>query len=178
MQGGPGVSTFYSTDGVVDHAVLAGLFDGFKQYVPDAVTFEVENGGDTIDAETGDLIGAWGSGTSGPIVCTGATSYSAPVGLMIRWDTGAIMSGHRLRGKTYIVPALSTCFNLDGQVDATILADISSHAASYVSTASGACIWNRPRAATDKKPGHGGGNAAVSSGVVSPKAAIMRSRRD
>jgi len=178
MPGGPGVSTFYSTSGVPDHAVLANFFSAIKSYIPLDVTFQVENGGDTIDAENGDLIGAWGVGTSGPIVCTGGTLYAAPVGLMIKWDTGTITGGHRLRGKTYLVPAESSCFDTTGQVNSTVLGAVSSAAQSYVTTATGAVIWNRPRDATATKPAHTGGTAALISGTCSPKAAVMRSRRD
>jgi len=172
MPGGPGVSTLYTTTGTVDMPVLANFFADIKSYVPDDVTFVVEGGGDTIDAENGDLLGAWGTGATGPCAATGTSSYSAPVGLMIKWETGMIAAGHRVRGKTYIVPALSTCFNLGGQVDATVLAAVTAKAQSYATTASGAVVWNRP------KPGHAGGALGIVSGTCSPKAAIMRSRRD
>jgi hypothetical protein len=152
---------------------LANFFSAIKSFVPAACTFSVDNGGDSIDPLNGQLMGSWGVGTSGPIVCTGTGNFSLASGLLVRWDTGTIINGHRLRGKTYIVPVVVGNYDSVGGVLTGTQTTVTTAAQAYVTAAGGtAVVWNRP------KPGQAGGFSAVTTASVAPKVAVLRSRRD
>lgn len=181
--GGPGVSTFYSLDPATDLPLLHGFFDGIKTLLPDTVTITIEPTGDVLDETTGNLTGAWSE--DGPAQVDGTVSggYGAPMGLVVIWETGAIMDGTRLRGKTYIVPVSYSVYDVDGSIQIDALA-LARGVAQSLAAASGLVVWHRPRAARaadGSRPAvtaRAGGYASISDATVHDKVAILTSRRD
>jgi len=171
--GGNGLSTFYTTNGATAHVALANWFAAIKSFVPNTIVFSVDNGGDTIDPLTGTLMGSWGASTTGPISATGTGNYALASGMLVKWDTGTIVHGHRLIGKTYIVPLVDSAFNTLGAVSASVQATVQSAAASCITAAGGSMVvWNRPKGSV------AGGFSAVTTASVVNKGVILRSRRD
>lgn len=183
--GGPGISTFY---GQIDSGLTADLhtmFAALAGYLPTDVDVQVENAGDAIEDTNGDLTGAWSTDSVLTIAGTNGDGYSAPVGAELVWLTSTILDGHRVKGRTFLVPIGSTSFGTDGALNATDQAAILAIAETFIAaTVGNLVVWHRPRvakAATAYHPAvtaRSGGHAPVLGTEVPNKAVVLRSRRD
>jgi hypothetical protein len=173
MPGGPGVNTFYALDGVVLRSALGDFYNQIAPIVPANITFQIHFGGDTIDSSSGDLTGSWGVSGRGPQAAEAVGPYSAPTGAVVTWDTGVVFDGSRLRGRSFLVPLVGSAFTTEGAVAPTTL-QVIQDAASALMIAGGQSmvVWHRPT------PAHVGQFALATSAFPSPKAAVLRSRRD
>lgn len=182
----PGVSTFYAVDPVVLTGDLNAFYTTMKEMFPANVTATVENTGDVINDADGKITGSWsgGIGTAHPSA-NGPTPYSAPSGAVVTWLTGLIVNGHRVRGRTFIVPLWGAAYENDGTLSPATLANINPAAALlWDSHLANFLIWARPvtaRAATPTLKARAarlGTSVNVSGSRVTDKAAVLRSRRD
>jgi len=170
--GAPGVSTFYFVDNATCVDSLFQFFTAIKSHIPSIVHIQVESSGDTIDSVTGELTGAWVSDPVADIVCTGNSPHSAPSGLVVDWLTATVTHGHRLRGRTFIVPLSNEEYDPDGTINGGTIASVEGNAADLITAQSASfVIWSR---------GHGtdGTTGLVTSAHVPDLAAVLRSRRD
>lgn len=171
--GGTGYSVFHF-DGAGSATAIPALvhtfFDGNKAFLPNEVSIDFD--AEVIQkANDGTLIGAVAVTPPTTVVGQSASAFSMPAGLRVTWETGTIVNGRRLRGRTYIVPSV-------GAADATGTPSTASMAA--LKTAADALInasvinntplavWSRANSAV----------MAVTSAVVSDRTAVLRSRRD
>lgn len=174
--GSPGVSQFYmkqSPDyqGVVDD--LRTFFDAVKALLPSGLTVQVPVSGDTLNDNTGGIVGSW-SATTPPLVVTGtgAGAYAGNAGAVIHWLTLAVVNGRRLRGRTFLVPLISTAYDTAGSLSTAALSTLST-AAGNLNITSGAdlVVWHRP------VNGAGGSSEIFNSVRVPDLAVSLRSRR-
>lgn len=170
---GPGVSTFYfdeAASGFV--ADVVGLFDALKAYIPAGTTITVDNVGDLIDVDTGELSGQWTDAAAGPVVTSGAGAYSQGVGLRLTWLTSGIRNGRRVRGSTFIVPVIGGAYDATGTPNTTAMTTFSNAASAYM-TAIGTTgrIYSRPL------PGLVGQASTITSGSVPDAVSWLRTRR-
>jgi hypothetical protein len=175
----------YFLDTATATASIHDFWDTFKALLPVDVHIVVDPSGDTIEDTTGDLVGSWAGDPQDEIVGTDTTPYAAPVGAMVNWTTGTVLDGHRLRGKSYIVPITGQQFQNDGSLGATALTLLGGAATEFVIEQSASfVIWHRPRdakAADGSRPAvtaRAGGHAVVTGNRVPDFAAVLRSRRD
>jgi hypothetical protein len=177
--GGPGVTTFYGSDGAALLPALKGLCADFAAYMPSSVVFAYPVVGDIIDPLTGELTGEWTADARAGDTGTGDGSYAAPAGVVIDWETGSILDGHRLRGRSFFVPMIGVAFQSDGTVAGDVLSALNSSVNTHQTAMVGnLLVWHRPRAVSTAHPvARDGGFADVSSGHVPDKAAVLRSRR-
>lgn len=183
--GAPGVSTFY---GLVEGALpprLPAFFTSIVGYLPADVDVQVENTGDIIEDTTGVLTGAWAVDPMTPVHMTGAGPYPALAGAKANWLTETILDGHRVKGRTFIVPICGSQFDDDGTLSDGILGDLGDAATLLAADSVGdMVIWHRPRAARAAYGTHpalsarAGGHALVIGANVPDKATVLRSRRD
>ena len=183
--GGPGVATHYFLDVSTAIESLSTFWAAMATLMPVDVHINVPRTGDTIEDTTGKLTGSWIGGVTTPSVGGGAGKYAAPVGFMVGWETGQIMDGHRVRGKSFVVPAESGVFSTDGSLTDGIITNIVAAANTLIlAQSTSLVIWHRPfagRAATPTHPAraaHLGGHALVTGSRVPDKAVVLRSRRD
>lgn len=174
--GGPGgnaVSTFYCLDPATFLGPLGTFFNALFDYVPLDYTYDIPVVGDVIDVLTGNLTGTWAHGEGGGRAGDITTGYAAPVGALAHWHTGQVVNGHRLNGRTFLVPLGSAVFDDTGDLTTVALNALQNMAAALV-TAGDAnfVVWSRPRGSVD------GGYATVETSSVPDKAIILRSRRD
>ena len=182
IAGMPGLSTFYFSETTVSYPLFVNLWSVIKGYFPTGITWTIPTGGDKIDTLTGELVGSWGTAGANVIACTGTGNFSAPTGILVKWDTGTISDGHRTKGKTFLVPVLASKFT-SGIVDPAFLTTINTQLTNYLTSQAGAQqVWHRPKF---ERVGTGprtmvrdGGQSTVNSVSVSPKAVVLRSRRD
>jgi hypothetical protein len=183
--GEPGVITMYAVDGPALQGPLSDLVNFWKDLMPPVVDLKVETGGDTIDDVNGDLTGSWVGDAQPGYTGAGAAAYSAPCGACVTWLTPIIRDGHRIKGRSFVVPLSDSAYEDNGSIEPTTLGVLQSSAADFVTAAGGNLrIWHRPRLAQVASPGHraltahDGSQAAVTSSTVRDKVAVLRSRRD
>lgn len=189
--GSPGLSTFYFADAATAQAALHAFMASVALVLPSIVRLQIEPGGDVIDETTGALTGIWAGSAQAVIPGNPAGgAYAAPVGALIRWETLAIRSGSRLRGRTYLVPAASSVFDTNGTMESGALATLVTAAGDFIgSVTPNLVVWQRPRGAqvayVDGRgiphkavSGRGGSSAPVILSSVPDEAVVLRSRRD
>lgn len=183
--GGPGVATFYAIGVSTFIPALHLLWENMATIMPVDVRINVAATGDIIESSTGVITGTWSQPATAEIPGTSAQKYAAPVGVLLRWTTDTILDGRHIRGRTFVVPVTLDQFDTNGQIGAGAMANfptplnalVSSQSANFV-------IWHRPRkarAANGTVPAvtaRPGGFANVTGSGVSPRAVVLRSRRD
>lgn len=182
--GGSGVATYFFLNAASAQTALTDLWQNLVAHMPADVTALVEPNGDTIEDSTGQLVASWTGAVN--LLKTGAGgTYAAPAGCVIDWLTPIISDGHRVRGRTFVVPLGMGSYQSNGTLDDTVRTDLLTRASDFVtSTAGNFVIWHRPRAARaaigtlKALPAHIGSHAVVTASAVPDKVAILRSRRD
>lgn len=183
--GAPGVSQFYGDGASMQPMVdaLKTFFEAIKVYIPSPITITVPGSGDLIDETTGKINGAYGGLTvPAPIVGTGSGAYAGNAGFVCHWLTTTIAKGRRIRGRTFVVPAIATAFDTTGSLSSTALTAITNASAALVTSSGGIMqVWHRPVYAVPKTTPPTivtpGSKATVTSSRVPDLAVSLRSRR-
>lgn len=173
MPGAPGVNTFYSLAATDLTPTLRGLYFYIRTLLPSNVTVTIEPSGDIIDSATGQITGDWSYTPETPVVGDTAGLYAAPAGASLRWNTAAVVNGHRVKGRTYIVPLVGAAYDSSGSISSTALGLLQSIATSVAGTGD-LHVWHRPTTVG----GTDGSNHQVTSGTCKDMTVVLRSRRD
>ena len=188
--GAPGVSTFFFVDAAAHQAGLHTFFANIATLLPNDVTITIEANGDTIESTTGALTGGWNGIAPAVVNGSGGVSYAAPAGAMVKWETGVILFGHRVRGRTYIVPVPTPYMQSDGSLTSGFLSGFNAAAVALPGAVIGnMLVWTRPRAATPAwtdvrgrvhpaRAGRTGASSVVTTASTPDKFVVLRSRRD
>lgn len=174
--GGVGFSVFHFQDVVSTTEAqntanaIRTFFNGVAGILPDDVVI-------TFDPEVVVLDLAGALVTVFPVtppasVTGGSTStFNRAAGVRIDWNTGHIVAGRRLKGRTYLVPVASTTFDTVGIVTSAASTAILAAANALITATSSIkplTIWSRTH----------GIMWAVDSAAVPGKGAILTGRRD
>lgn len=180
--GGPGVSTFYCLDPATFLPELHSFFFAVRGSIPTTITIKIEDQGDVIESTDGRLTGTWLAETTSAIDCAGDGVYAAPVGACVTWNTDTVANGHRLRGRTFLVPLVGAAFQLDGTINETNLPVFEAAALQLVTaTQANFLVWSRPVLAVvgpNPRDPVTGSFGLVTGSSVPDKAIVLRSRRD
>lgn len=172
FRGAPGVTTMYFLDTATCVESLHAFWTSMAGDLPGDVVIQVEDSGDIIDSETGDLTGSWVSDAVDPINGAGGNGYAAPVGACIDWLTSTIANHKRLRGRTFVVPLDAGGFSADGSPKDTLVTHFEAYGETLISEQSTSfVVWHRGT-------GTNGSVGLVTSAHVPDMAAVLRSRRD
>lgn len=175
--GGPGVNTFYCLDPNPFLEQLRTFFDAINQFIPNDVTMQVSGVGDLLEAESGDLTGAFSITAPAAVLGENAGFFASPVGYVVHWLTPAIADGKHLRGRTFLVPIGGEGFNAGGGINTGWTATLQTAATVLCAAASdNFVVWHRPNAALD--PPRVGSVGFATAAVIASKPAVLRSRRD
>lgn len=170
---GKTVLCFDGSDSEPDVAAVLGAWEMLEPILPSGVTITVPGTGDKFNDTNGTLTGVWAQPGGGTVVGAGGPNCAAGVGACIGWQTGGIVNGRRLRGRTFIVPLINIIYDVDGTIIPTTMTLLQSFA-NALQVASPLGIWHRPTTP--------GGVDGTSYGVVSnrvrDKVAFLTSRRD
>ncbi len=185
FQGGPGMSTFYCLNPVTFLPLLRAFYETVKFDIPGVVTVNFPSSGDIIESVTGALSGSWAATPPPPVVGLNTGAYSAPVGLVVNWNTNSIVNGHRVIGRTFMVPWGGNAFASDGTPNSVSQNGLLAAAQTLVTgAAANFVVWSRPRAAAPSPPvrapivARAGGHVPVNGAAVPDLAAVLTSRRD
>lgn len=168
----PGVSTFYSADPDDLSVGLAAFFSSISSHFPNSIHWDMPTTGDKIDVATGHLTGTWTGGTlinqggSG-----GSTAFAAGTGARILWGTSLIVGTHRLKGRTFLCPLLSSEYATNGSILAATITALTTNAGTLAATGK-MVIWHRP-----PKGASSGVASTVTSGVCDSRVTSLYSRR-
>jgi hypothetical protein len=189
LTGLPGVSTFYFGSSTTDMTGLKAFFTSMVAYVPSGITWTIPSLGDSINDTDGKINGSW-IGTNGGQVLAGASNsnWSGVSGLAIGWQSGLIVNGRRVQGRTFFVPTGNIVYQSDGTiVDATRTTIIGNANALIAAYAGEMKVFSRPFPGRAADPGppikpaipaRVGVGAQVIAAKVPDKAVVLRSRRD
>lgn len=191
FSGAPGYSVFHFADFTEPDATgpsqeeaqsaadrVQAFYQTLVNYLPGVLEIGIESDAEVLDDDTGTLqelitivpptptLGSMGS----------AQGFSGPTGAVVNWRTSLVHRGRRIRGRTFLVPLLSSAFSDDGTLADGVRTTIQDAAQTLAATldAPDLGIWSRPSA-----PGLADGQWAAVTGVSVPDmAAVLRSRRD
>jgi len=187
FQGAPGYSKF-SFFALTDiskinaaGAAIRTFFDAIKVQLVPGCTIQVAATVPVHDMATGLLIRE-DVMTTPPALVTStaspATPYNGGVGAYVTWNTGGIFNGHRVRGRTYLVPLCSTD-STDGTLSTGTASLLQTAANALVSSQTGVfCVWSRQWTDSSPPTQIGGATSSVISASIPDKTGILRSRRD
>lgn len=173
--GAPGVSTFY-LDPTPAQATIDSIrtfFNALIALLPSGLTINVPSSGDEISEATGDITGSWSVATTPTTVTgTGAGNYAGNAGAVVHWLTQGVVANRRVRGRTFIVPLVSTAYDTAGSLGSATITTINGAASTFIAANPGLVnVWSRPR------PGLSGSQNAITSTRVPDLAVSLRSRR-
>jgi len=187
FQGAPGYTKF-SFMGLTDASSLTSaatavrtFFQGIATQVPAGATITVQSVAGVYDMANGQLIREDAIASPPAVVtgsATGGTLYSGGVGVYVTWLTSSVYNGHKVRGRSYLVPMV-----LGGAADGTLgtgtVTLVQNAANALVSGQAGKfAIWSKTFTKTEPITQIGGGLSTVTSASVPDKTGILRSRRD
>jgi hypothetical protein len=104
---------------------------------------------------------------------TQAGGYPGGVGAVIYWNTGAVNGGHKVRGRTFMVPMSNAAFAADGTLQTTLVAALQGAVNTFVGSGTSPCVNTRSLG----KPGRVNGTIGIISGTVKDRSAFLRTRR-
>jgi hypothetical protein len=108
-----------------------------------------------------------------PINGSGGTTYPGGVGAVIYWNTGSVNGGHKVRGRTYLVPLATGAFAADGTLNTALVSGLQTAVNTFVGANPPPCVNTR----TLGKPGRVNATIQVLSGTVKDRTAFLRTRR-
>lgn len=187
--GGPGLSQFAiaasggtawtAADAGTATSAVRNLAAAMALYIPDDIRLQVSRNVDLYDQVTAKLTGSvTASSTPAQVVGQSAGAFLAGAGFKTDWNTGVVLGGRRVVGKTYWVPAVGTAFDTDGTLAPATITNINTALSTYLSALTtgnlSMQVWHRPGG----KAAPAGTMVAVNSGSVKDRSAFLRNRRD
>lgn len=186
FNGAPGYTRFsWSTGGTdtINNAILAAhakFFTDIKSLLSSAWTITFSPEIVEYDMASGQLLGIMTAPTVPPpmVGFVTAAAYPAGAGISIMWNTGAIFNGHRVRGRTFIVPYMGG-FDTDGTPTSGNESILNTAGVNLIADSSTTfAVWSRQWNKTVKPPVQIGGAVTVVTGqTVKDQTSSLRSRR-
>lgn len=164
------MSTFYAgTSSTSALAEVRSFFDACKSHITDDITWSFPSTGDQIESSTGTIVGSWTRAAAASVTGTAASSWTAGVGGRVRWETGAIIGGRRVRGATFLTGFGIASYENNGTLSNSAVSDITTAANALAATGS-FMIWSRPGPS-------GSGTSVIVSGNLVDRVSWLRTRR-
>jgi hypothetical protein len=172
---GGGFQTVLYFDDVGDVEAQRLAWDQFltniAEHMAGATEWTIRTDGRELDTGTGTLVGIWSEPTAHTGTGTGGTSSVADATqALMRWQTGQIVNGRFLQGRTFL-PGFSTAGLSAGNLAPTVVADLNTWATNYIATGASHQVWSRPN---DAGPGSA---FQVTTGTGWSELAVLRRRR-
>lgn len=147
------------------------LFASLATYLPNdvAVTFDAE----VLEiSNSGVLLGSYSVTPGAAVTGSGTGSWANGSGALVRHNTGSIIGGKRIYGRTFLVPMIGAAFENNGEVTAGAITAIGTAFSTFRSSVSGVganhAVWSRVNAAT----------VPVASSVCLPRPTVLGTRND
>lgn len=164
---------FFDTAGSVGTQRLAlnAMLSSYDGSVANTCSWSIRNSGRELSDSTGTLTGSWSaglnySGTSG----VAADPVPDSTQVLFQWDTGQIVNGRFLRGRTFL-PGIVVSNVDQGNLDPAVAGGFEGYMATFISAADGFGVWHRPQG------GAGGLFQQAVTGTCWEELAVLRRRR-
>ena len=169
---GPSVLTLYTAGLGGDLSAAARTWlNAQAAFFSTDVTYLCPGDGDVIDDATGDITGAWSGTLPAAVVGSSGGAYARGVGYSVKWGTAGVVNSHHVRGRSFLVPCVGSCFTSDGGIDPTTSSTITTASQAMITTLAGNFrIWSRPT------PDRAGSSHAVTSASVVQNTAWLKTR--
>jgi len=170
--GGTTVLYFDDVGTVADQrAALDDFLNACTVSLHTSTTYTIATSGREMDTATGALTGQW-------VESTAYTDNGAQTGqpvanatmILLRWETGQVVSGRFLKGRTFLPGATSGVITA-GEVQASTQTALNDAMETYIASNGAHSVWHRP---TD---GAGGVAFQVTAGTTWNEFAVLRQRR-
>lgn len=152
-------------------AAVRTLFDAVKAYLPNDITISFDGEVKELD-NSGTLTAVYPVTVPSNVAGSSGVSFANGCGLMVRHNTGAIINGRRLIGRTFFVPASSSAFADNGEVVSAAQAVFNTAFVNLRTTANGLganfAVWSRVNGAV----------APVTSSQAVSRPSTLRTRND
>lgn len=177
---GTGFTNFFFSTGASTAQLAADAMRTFFSAVysaggrlPAGVTISWPAVVDTLEATNGQLTST--TPITPPVALNGSDTgpYAAVAGACATWRTGDFVNGHRVRGRTFLVPMGSLGMQNDGTIDNGVVTSIGTAGAALIAAAPEFVIWRRPSSAAAAD----GSTHLAAAITVSDQAAFLSSRR-
>lgn len=175
--GSPGYTNFYARSGGNPANVGQNLSDALTTFwgtinglIPAVVDLTILPTWQEFNDLDGQVIDEGVIGTPAAVISGNSGSgFAANSGFLIEWLTGSFYNGHRLKGRSYIVPAIGV-FATDGTLDNAVAVNITGACSALIFEDFDLVTWHRPIGGT------GGFTSVITSARLSDTAAVLRSR--
>lgn len=154
-------------------AAILSAYDAVKANLPNNVIVTVPGSGDVIEDTTGELVDVWTAAGGGTVTGTASPAQAAGVGACITWNTGGIINGRKLRGRTFLVPYSASAYEDNGTLSVNGLLFTNNFATAMMASGPLA-VWHRPTTVG----GSDGNSYGAVIARVRDKVAFLSSRRD
>ncbi|HKZ21558.1 MAG TPA: hypothetical protein VJQ57_15815 [Acidimicrobiia bacterium] len=151
---------------------IRNFFAAIVTAIPNEVTITFPGEVIERDPATGTLVDVHSGASPASVTGTNTGTWIGGAGAVVRWETGAILAGRRLRGRTFIVPLGASFFENNGTLLAAALTLLGNAASTLISDIAGTGSQLRVWSATH------GETRTVTSATVPDRSAILRTRRD
>jgi hypothetical protein len=165
---------------------LDDLYAPVMGWFPLDVSYTVDSIVEYYDGLTGSLLGEVAA-TSAHVSHAGGAdgAYGNGIGALLKWNTGGLFGGHRIRGRTFMVPLDQVAFDTSGTLKGDCIDSFLTGAAAYLAAMAtaglSALVWGHPRdvPATARTPAHhaAGHWASILTAAMDGKPAILGRRR-
>lgn len=110
-----------------------------------------------------------------PAVINGsaAGAYVGGAGAVVYWLTGAINGGHKVKGRTYLVPLAATAFQSDGTLASALVTSLQTAANTFAASTPAPVVNSRKLGQADR----GDQTTILSGAQVKDRSAFLRTRR-
>lgn len=178
---GTGFTNFFFTEGIgtVQGAADAtrtfwrGCYGTVGNNLPSGITITNPTGVDVIEPATGALLTTLPVTNGGNLSGADSGKYAAPAGVCVSWRTSGVVGGHRVKGRTFVVPVGAGALQTNGTPDDTFVSQCQAAAAAMIADPVELVVWHRPQSLA-----LGGGSAfPVLASNVNDKIAMLTSRR-
>nr|CRY96794.1 hypothetical protein [uncultured prokaryote] len=153
---GAGASVFHFHS-IGSSAGAAGIATAVKQLFTSTQALFSADITFSFDAEvrelsnSGTLIAAYPVAPPADISGSSNSSYANGTGLMVRHNTGQVVAGRRLLGRTFMVPVVTSCFSTSGDVTSATQTTVNGAFSALRTTVSGSgsnfAVWSKTHAA-------------------------------
>lgn len=167
---------FTAGDATTAVAAARALLDAIKAGFSASCTMQVQANVETMDAQTGQLVGVVAAAPVAAVLGTGSGTTLVAEGPLLQWLTGDVVGRRLVRGRTFVVPSASSALVTGGQVLGSFVAAALAAMATYIATVGPSpVIWHRP---VPFSTGANGSAHEIIAAGVPLTVAVLRSRRD
>lgn len=182
FNGAPGYTNLFYDDSTgtaqqaadISRTFLVGALTAAPAVLPTNVNLVGPTSVDTVEPATGTLVFTTPITQPAAITGTAAGNFSSSTGACVTWLTSGIVGGHRVRGRTFLVPLAPTAYTTTGGLTSTYQSSLASAAATLIAASPDLVCWRRPIS----QAAGGGGTNVVLAARVPQKTAVLTSRRD